>query len=115
VAVKVTHDPQSKEILLGGTGQVHVEVVVDRLHRAGVEVELLAPKVPYLETIKGKAQNIEGKHKKQTGGRGQFAVVSMSTWSPCPTAAASSSSTTSWAAPCHASSSPPSKRACATA
>jgi elongation factor G len=75
VAVKVSHDPQSKEILLGGTGQVHVEVVVDRLHRAGVEVELLPPKVPYLETIKGTAQNIEGKHKKQTGGRGQFAVV----------------------------------------
>jgi elongation factor G len=75
VAVKVTHDAQSKEVLLGGTGQVHVEVVVDRLHRAGVEVELLAPKIPYLETIKGKAQNIEGKHKKQTGGRGQFAVI----------------------------------------
>jgi elongation factor G len=75
VAVKVTHDPLSKEILLGGTGQVHVEVVVDRLHRAGVEVELLPPKVPYLETIRGSAQNIEGKHKKQTGGRGQFAVV----------------------------------------
>jgi elongation factor G len=75
VAVKVSHDAQTKEILLGGTGQVHVEVVVDRLHRVGVEVELLAPKVPYLETIKGAAQNIEGKHKKQTGGRGQFAVV----------------------------------------
>jgi elongation factor G len=75
IAVKVTHDPQSKEVLLGGTGQVHVEVVVDRLHRQGVEVELLAPKIPYLETIKGKATNIEGKHKKQTGGRGQFAVV----------------------------------------
>jgi elongation factor G len=75
VAVKVSHDAQSKEILLGGTGQVHVEVVVDRLHRAGVEVELLPPKVPYLETIKGTAQNIEGKHKKQTGGRGQFAVI----------------------------------------
>jgi elongation factor G len=75
VAVKVTHDPQSKEILLGGTGQVHVEVVVDRLKRQGVEVELLAPKVPYLETIKGKAQNVEGKHKKQTGGRGQFGVI----------------------------------------
>jgi elongation factor G len=75
VAVKVSHDPQSKEILLGGTGQVHVEVIVDRLRRAGVEVELLAPKIPYLETIKGKAQNVEGKHKKQTGGRGQFGVI----------------------------------------
>lgn len=74
-AVKVSHDPQSKEILLGGTGQVHVEVIVDRLHRQGVEVELLAPKIPYLETIKGKATNVEGKHKKQTGGRGQFGVV----------------------------------------
>lgn len=75
VAVKVSHDPTSKEILLGGTGQVHVEVIVDRLKRQGVEVELLAPKVPYLETIKGKAQNVEGKHKKQTGGRGQFGVI----------------------------------------
>ena len=75
VAVKVSHDPQSKEILLGGTGQIHVEAVVDRLHRMGVEVELLPPKVPYLETIRGSAQNIEGKHKKQTGGRGQYAVV----------------------------------------
>jgi len=75
VAVKVSHDPQSKEILLGGTGQVHVEVVVDRLRRLGVEVDLLPPKVPYLETIKGKAQNVEGKHKKQTGGRGQFGVI----------------------------------------
>ncbi len=75
VAVKVSHDPQSKEILLGGTGQIHVEAIVDRLHRMGVEVELHAPKVPYLETIKGTAQNIEGKHKKQTGGRGQYAVV----------------------------------------
>jgi elongation factor G len=75
VAVKVSHDPQSKEILLGGTGQIHVEAVVDRLHRMGVEVELLPPKVPYLETIRGSSQNIEGKHKKQTGGRGQYAVV----------------------------------------
>jgi elongation factor G len=75
VAVKVSHDPTSKEILLGGTGQVHVETVVDKLHRMGVEVELLPPKVPYLETIRGSAKNIEGKHKKQTGGRGQFAVV----------------------------------------
>jgi elongation factor G len=48
---------------------------VDRLRRQGVEVELLPPKVPYLETIKGKAQNVEGKHKKQTGGRGQFGVI----------------------------------------
>lgn len=74
VAIKVTHDAQSKSILVGGTGQLHVEVVVDRLHRMGVEVDLLPPKIPYLETIKGAAKNVEGKHKKQTGGRGQYGV-----------------------------------------
>ena len=74
VAIKVIHDAQSKAILVGGTGQLHVEVVVDRLHRMGVEVELLPPKIPYLETIKGMAKNVEGKHKKQTGGRGQYGV-----------------------------------------
>jgi elongation factor G len=74
VAIKVTHDAQSKSILVGGTGQLHVEVVVDRLHRMGVEVDLLPPKIPYLETIKGTAKNVEGKHKKQTGGRGQYGV-----------------------------------------
>jgi elongation factor G len=75
VALKVTHDPASKEILLGGTGQIHIEVAVDRLHRGGVEVTLLPPRIPYLETIKGISRNVEGKHKKQTGGKGQFAVV----------------------------------------
>jgi len=73
-AIKVSHDPQSKAILIGGTGQLHIEATVDRLHRMGVEVELLPPKIPYLETIKGSAKNVEGKHKKQTGGRGQFGV-----------------------------------------
>jgi elongation factor G len=73
-AIKVIHDPQSKEMLIGGTGQLHIEATVDRLHRMGVEVELLPPKIPYLETIKGTAKNVEGKHKKQTGGRGQFGV-----------------------------------------
>jgi elongation factor G len=74
-AIKVSHDPQSKEILLGGTGQVHVETVVDKLHRMGVEVDLLPPKIPYLETIRSSSKNVEGKHKKQTGGRGQYAVI----------------------------------------
>ena len=74
VAIKVIHDAQSKAILLGGTGQLHIEATVDRLHRMGVEVDLLPPKIPYLETIKGTAKNVEGKHKKQTGGRGQFGV-----------------------------------------
>jgi len=56
-------------------GQVHVEVVLERLKRKfGVEVNLSLPKVPYRETIRKKAAGIEGKHKKQTGGRGQFGV-----------------------------------------
>jgi elongation factor G len=75
VALKVTHDAASKELLLGGTGQIHIEVAVDRLRRGGVDVELLPPRIPYLETLKGTARNVEGKHKKQTGGKGQFAVV----------------------------------------
>ncbi len=74
-AIKVSHDPTSKEVLLGGTGQIHIEVAVEKLARMGVAVDLLPPRVPYLETIKGAAKNVEGKHKKQTGGKGQFGVV----------------------------------------
>jgi len=66
-------DPQTQEFLLAGMGQMHVEVAVSKLkQRFGVEVILHPPKVPYLETIKGKAE-VQGRHKKQTGGRGQFA------------------------------------------
>lgn len=75
VAIKVSHDPQSKEVLLGGLGQIHIEVTVEKLHRMGVDVELMPPHIPYLETIKGTAKNVEGKHKKQTGGKGQYGVV----------------------------------------
>src|SRR5262249_11385127 len=52
----------------------HIDANVDKLRRLGVEVDLLLPKIPYLEAIKGRAQNVEGKHKKQTGGKGQFGV-----------------------------------------
>jgi elongation factor G len=73
--LQMSHDTEAKEILLSGMGQVHIEVAVEKLKRKfGVEVDLLPPKIPYRETIKGKAQNVEGKHKKQTGGRGQFGV-----------------------------------------
>lgn len=66
-------DPQTKEFLIAGMGQTHVEIAVSKLKkRFGVEVILHPPKVPYLETIKGKAE-VQGRHKKQTGGRGQFA------------------------------------------
>ena len=71
--LEVHHDDQTAEMIVGGMSQVHVEVTVERMKRRfGVEVELKPPRVPYRETIKGSAK-AEGKHKKQTGGRGQFA------------------------------------------
>ena len=63
---------QTKEMILSGMGQVHIEVNIDKMKRKfGVEVNLNTPKVPYKETIKGKT-NVQGKYKKQSGGRGQF-------------------------------------------
>ncbi|MBV9480288.1 MAG: elongation factor G [Acidobacteria bacterium] len=65
-------DPQTKEFLIAGTGQQHIEVVVAKMKkRYHTEVNLKAPKVPYRETIRGKA-DVQGRHKKQTGGHGQF-------------------------------------------
>ncbi len=70
--LRVHRDEQTKEFVVSGTGQLHLEVAVERLKRKfGVEVELKAPKVPYKETIKGTAK-AQGKHKKQTGGHGQY-------------------------------------------
>jgi elongation factor G len=71
-AIKYNRDPQTKQLLLSGSGQLHVEVTVAKLRkRYGVGVILKTPKVPYRETIKGKA-DVQGRHKKQTGGHGQF-------------------------------------------
>jgi len=71
--LQVTRDPQTHEVLLSGMGQLHIEVVVGRLRkRYKVEVNLKKPKIPYRETIKGSADG-HGRHKKQTGGHGQFA------------------------------------------
>jgi elongation factor G len=65
-------DPQTGEQIIAGLSQVHVEVIVDRMKRRfGAEVNLKPPRVPYQETIKGKAK-AQGRYKKQTGGRGQF-------------------------------------------
>jgi len=65
-------DPQTKEFLIAGTGQQHIEVVVSKLKkRYHTEVVLKAPKVPYRETIRAKA-DVQGRHKKQTGGHGQY-------------------------------------------
>ncbi|MBX5494790.1 MAG: elongation factor G [Bryobacteraceae bacterium] len=72
LALRFYRDPQTKEFLLAGNGQQHVEVVVSRLKRRyGVDVTLHSPKIPYRETIRGKAE-VQGRHKKQTGGHGQF-------------------------------------------
>jgi elongation factor G len=65
-------DAQTKEFILSGSGQLHVETVVEKLKkRYSVEVALHPPKVPYKETITARAE-VQGRHKKQTGGRGQF-------------------------------------------
>jgi elongation factor G len=70
--IRFRKDAQTKEFILAGMGETHLEVVVEKLKRQyGVEVELRTPKIPYLETVKGKAE-AQGKHKKQTGGRGQY-------------------------------------------
>ncbi len=65
-------DPQTREFILSGMGEIHLEVAVEKLRRQfGVEVELRTPKIPYKETLKGTAE-AQGKYKKQTGGRGQY-------------------------------------------
>ncbi|MGH9623495.1 MAG: elongation factor G, partial [Bryobacteraceae bacterium] len=71
-SLRFYRDQQTKEFLLAGNGQRHLEIVVSRLKRRyGVEVELKSPKIPYRETIRGSA-SVQGRHKKQTGGHGQF-------------------------------------------
>jgi elongation factor G len=70
--IDLHRDPQTGEQIVAGLSQVHVEVIVDRLRqRFGVEVTLKPPRVPYQETIRGTAK-AHGRHKKQSGGRGQF-------------------------------------------
>ena len=70
-------DEETKEFLLSGTGQSHVEVIVNKLRETyGVNVDLHTPRVPYKETIRGKAST-EAKYVKQTGGKGQYGVVSL--------------------------------------
>ncbi len=65
-------DDQTREMILSGLGQVHIEVAVEKMKRKfGLEVNLKTPKVPYKETIKGKT-TVQGRYKKQSGGRGQF-------------------------------------------
>jgi elongation factor G len=71
-SLRFYRDAQTKEFLLAGSGQQQVEVAVSKLNkRYGVSVELHAPKIPYRETVRGTA-DVHGRHKKQTGGHGQF-------------------------------------------
>ena len=73
--ITIDRNEETKELVISGMGQVHVEVTVDRIKRKfGVDVELDTPKVPYKETIRGTV-SIQGRHKKQSGGRGQFGDV----------------------------------------
>jgi elongation factor G len=70
--IDLHRDPQTGEQIVAGLSQIHVEVIVDRMRsRFGAEVKLKPPRVPYQETIRGSAK-AHGRHKKQTGGRGQF-------------------------------------------
>ena len=70
--IRYARDPQTAQLLLSGQGQLHIEVTVAKLKRRfGVEVNLKLPRIPYLETIKV-ATEAHGRHKKQTGGHGQF-------------------------------------------
>ena len=72
LALEMHRDAQTHDIILSGTGQMHIEMTVEKLRRKfNVDVELQAPKVPYKETIKGRAE-AQGKYKRQSGGRGQY-------------------------------------------
>ncbi|NOX20396.1 MAG: elongation factor G [Nitrospirae bacterium] len=70
--LKYHRDEESKEMIISGMGQVHIEVALQKLKRKfGVEVEMKTPKIPYRETIRARAK-AQGKYKKQSGGRGQY-------------------------------------------
>jgi len=72
----VRFDPELSQTIISGQGELHLALAVKRLkERFGVEVDLVEPKVPFRETIKGRADDVEYKHKKQSGGRGQYGHV----------------------------------------
>ena len=72
LSLKMTRQQQTGEVLVSGMSQVHLEVVGSKIKRKfGVQMELSLPKIPYMETIRSTAR-VQGKHKKQSGGRGQF-------------------------------------------
>jgi elongation factor G len=73
--LSISHDELTSQLVLQGMGQSHLEMAIERMRRKyKVSVTTELPPVPYRETIKRRAENVEGKHKKQTGGAGQFGV-----------------------------------------
>jgi elongation factor G len=69
-------DPELHQTVISGQGELHLNTMINRLKaKYGVEVELVEPKIPYRETIRGRANEVEFKHKKQSGGRGQYGHV----------------------------------------
>lgn len=75
--IALEKNAETGDVLLSGLGEVHLDVVCSKLrNKTGVEAQLADPRIPYRETIRGTAE-AEGKHKKQTGGSGQFGVVNM--------------------------------------
>ncbi len=69
-------DPELHQTVISGQGELHLGIIIKRLKsKYGVDVEMVEPKIPYRETIKGRANEVEYKHKKQTGGRGQYGHV----------------------------------------
>ena len=80
----VVNDPETKQMVISGAGDIHIDVLCSKLKsKFGVEVELSDPKVAYRETIRKKVTLIEGNHKKQSGGHGQYGNVKMN-FEPIP-------------------------------
>jgi elongation factor G len=72
ITLKLARDEENADILLSGMGQLHIELSVEKAKRRyKIDIVLKTPKVPYRETVRGKCQ-VQGRHKKQSGGRGQF-------------------------------------------